>query len=96
MAQFQKGHKGGPGRPKGSQAKTTIAAKEAIQRVFEGMGGWPRLQAWVEADPANERIFWGTIYPKLLPLQVTGDGGGPLQVQAVEFITRSADSSANR
>jgi hypothetical protein len=70
----------GPGRPKGKQNKTTVSAKEAIALAAEGLGGTARLVAWAQEDPANERIFWGTIYPKLLPLQVAGDGGGPIQL----------------
>jgi hypothetical protein len=42
------------------------------------LGGIDRLVEWVRADPNNERIFWGTIYTKLLPLQVSGDPSAPL------------------
>jgi hypothetical protein len=70
----------GPGRPKGKLNKTTVAAKDAIAAAAESLGGAQRLVAWAQEDPANERIFWGTIYPKLLPLQVAGEGGGPLQL----------------
>jgi hypothetical protein len=70
----------GKGRPKGALNKTTVAAKDAIARAAEELGGAARLVAWAQEDPANERIFWGTIYPKLLPLQVAGEGGGPLQL----------------
>jgi hypothetical protein len=70
--------KPGPGRPKGLQNKTTIAAKDAIAQAAEQLGGATRLVEWAKEDPANERVFWGSIYPKLLPLQVTGEGGGPV------------------
>lgn len=60
--------KAGPGRPKGLPNKTTQSAKEAIVAAAEGLGGAERLQAWASEDPKNEQIFWGTIYPKLLPL----------------------------
>jgi hypothetical protein len=77
---FQKGHKTpGPGRPKGSLAKTTMVAKDAIQLAAEGLGGVMRLVAWAKEDPLNERVFWGQIYPKLLPLQVSGDPENPLK-----------------
>jgi hypothetical protein len=66
----------GPGRPKGVPNKTTRAAKDAIADAAEALGGAERLTSWAKEDPANERVFWGSIYPKLLPLQVTGDGGG--------------------
>lgn len=72
--------KPGPGRPKGSQNKTTKAAKEAIAEAAEMLGGVNRLVNWAKEDPKNEHAFWATIYPKLLPLQVTGDGGGPVAV----------------
>ena len=70
----------GMGRKKGTLNKTTVAAKEAISLAAEGLGGTERLIAWCKEDPANERVFWGTIYPKLLPLQVSGEGGGPVQL----------------
>ena len=37
------------------------------------MGGVDRLVEWTRSDPNNERAFWAQIYPKLLPLQVSGD-----------------------
>lgn len=72
----------GPGRPKGVPNKNTKAAKDAIAEAAEALGGAQRLVDWAKEDPANERVFWGTIYPKLLPLQVTGEGGGPVVVRA--------------
>lgn len=77
---FKKGQKPGPGRPKGVPNKTTQTAKEAIALAAEGLGGTDRLIAWAQEDPLNERAFWSSIYPKLLPLQVAGENGGPLQV----------------
>ena len=61
---------GNPGKPKGALSKTTRTAKEAIALAAEGLGGTERLIAWAQSDPLNERAFWSTIYPKLLPLQV--------------------------
>ena len=62
--------------------KTTQSAKDAIAMAAASLGGAQRLTDWAKEDPANERVFWGTIYPKLLPLQVTGEGGGPVVIQA--------------
>jgi len=76
---------GNPGKPKGALSKTTKSAKEAIALAAEKLGGPERLVAWAQEDPSNERVFWGTIYPKLLPLQVTGDKDSPLSVQIVRF-----------
>lgn len=62
----------GKGRPKGSTNKTTQIAKDAIALAADKLGGVDRLVDWAKEDPLNERAFWSTIYPKLLPLQVAG------------------------
>jgi hypothetical protein len=85
---FQKGQKPGPGRPKGAPNKTTQAAKEVIAEVASGLGGATRMLAWSREDPKNEALFWGSIYPKLLPLQVSGEGGGAVLVAAVEWTVK--------
>ena len=64
----------GKGRPKGVPNKVTMAAKEAIALAADRLGGVDRLVDWVQEDPSNERVFWGSVYPKLLPLQVNGAG----------------------
>ena len=66
------------GRLKGTPNRVTTLAKDAIAAAAERLGGIDRLVEWVRADPANERVFWGTIYTKLLPLQVSGDPSAPL------------------
>lgn len=63
----------GKGRPKGSLNKTTMAAKESIETAFERIGGVDALCDWAE-KPANRGIFYSTIYPKLLPLQLNHTG----------------------
>lgn len=76
----------GAGRPKGSPNKSTKAAKDAIADAAESLGGSARLVAWAKEDPLNERAFWSSIYPKLLPLQVSGEGGGPVRFQEVRRV----------
>jgi len=86
--------KGNPGKPKGALNKTTLAAKDAISQAAEALGGTTRLVAWIKEDPANERVFWGTIYPKLLPLQVNGAGPNGEHMFTgirVEFVTPNAN-----
>ena len=63
----------GKGRPKGTPNKVTQAAKDAIAQAAAELGGYERLVAWAKEDAKNEHTFWGTIYPKLLPLQVDGE-----------------------
>jgi hypothetical protein len=70
--------KGEGGRPKGAANKTTVAAKDAIAKAAEGLGGVDRLIAWAGEDAANERAFWTVIYPKLVPHEVTGKDGESL------------------
>ncbi len=77
---LEKGRTKTGGRQKGTLNKTTQAAKDAIAMAAERLGGVDRLVQWVQEEPANERLFWSSIYPKLIPVQVTGEGGGPLQV----------------
>ena len=74
------GGKPGPGRPKGSPNKVTAAAKDAIAQAAEQLGGVNRIVEWAREDPKNEHAFWATIYPKLIPVQVSGEGGGPVAV----------------
>jgi hypothetical protein len=77
-----------PGRPKGSQNKLQVEAKEVIAAAAACLGGTSRLIAWVNEDPKNEHAFWATIYPKLLPLTVTANGtlsiNWPVSVPKIE------------
>ena len=78
---FVKGEKRpGQGRPKGSLSKVTQTAKEAIALAADKLGGAERMVEWAKEDPADERVVWGTIYPKLLPVQVAGDPDNPLKM----------------
>lgn len=70
----------GKGRQKGVPNKSTMAAKEAIALAAEGLGGTARLVAWAKEDPLNERAFWSSIYPKLIPVQVAGDANSPVKM----------------
>lgn len=63
-----------PGRPKGSPNKIGKEAKEVIAAAAAELGGQKRLVAWAKKDPLNERAFWTTIYPKLIPVTVNGEG----------------------
>ena len=73
---------GNPGKPKGAVSKLPKAAKETIAEVAERLGGADGMHKWCLADDLNLRAFWSSIYPKLLPLQVTGEGGGPIRIAA--------------
>lgn len=62
------------GRQKGTPNKRTAAAKEAIEMVFDGLGGAEALQEWARSDPDNLKAFYVQVWPKVLPLQVNGAG----------------------
>lgn len=72
------------GRPVGSVNKTTSTAKEVIAAVAEGLGGAAGMLAWTKKDPKNEAVFFSSIYPRLLPVQMTGDGGGPVKLTVTQ------------
>lgn len=81
----------GKGRKKGTPNKTTAAAKAVIEQAAAGLGGAERLLEWCKEAPENERTFWGTIYPKLLPLQVKGDPDAPLVTEVIYKVARPGD-----
>jgi len=66
--------KAGPGRPKGSKNRIQASAKEAIEQAAAILGGTERLAQWAREAPENERVFWGSVYPKLLPKDGTITG----------------------
>lgn len=71
----------GKGRPKGARNKNTVVALDAIAMAADKLGGVDRLVNWAKEDAQNERVFWGTIYPKLLPLQVNADVDSKVEVK---------------
>ena len=78
----------GVGRKAGSPNKVTTAAKDAIAMAAEGLGGVDRLISWAQEDPLNERAFWATIYPKLIPVTLAGDAKNPLHldIRTVRYV----------
>ena len=84
----------GLGRRPGSVNRTTAIAKAAIEFAAAEIGGGERLAVWIKESPGNERVFWSVIFPKLLPLQVTGGDGEPLiphpPIEIPEHLIREA------
>jgi hypothetical protein len=82
-----------PNTTKPRAKKLRVTARDAIALAAEGLGGAERLIAWAKEDPSNEKAFWGTIYLKLLPLQLNGAGeGGEFLTKAVIEFVRPADN----
>ena len=68
----------GPGRPKGGSNKNTAAIKDMILTALSNAGGAEYLERRAN-DPKTAAAFLGLV-GKVLPLQVTGEGGDAIQV----------------
>lgn len=90
MAKLEKNRGKTGGRAKGTPNKTTGALKEAIllaaeQTGYDGAGkhglvGYLRLVARTDL-----KAFAGLL-GKVLPMQVTGEDGGPINVTRIEIV----------
>lgn len=69
----------GPGRPKGIGNKTTRDIKEMILAALNKAGGVEYLAAQAKTSP----IAFLALLGKLLPMQVTGKDGGPLEYRSL-------------
>jgi hypothetical protein len=84
-----KGKKTG-GRREGSENKLTGLAKDNVAAVFTRLGGSAAMAKWAKA---NQTEFY-KLYARLIPIQVAGDGGGPVKVQA-EWILQPVKPNGN-
>lgn len=79
----------GMGRPKGSQNKTTTAIKEAILAAAAAHGeddtGTGGLEGYLRKVAREDVKAFSGLLGKVLPMQVTGEGDGPVQVQIVRY-----------
>lgn len=67
----------GKGRVKGSQNKFTKQVKEMILGALDDVGG----QAYLAQQARENPVAFMTLLGKVLPMQVTGEGGGPVVAQ---------------
>ena len=65
------------------RTRSLTPAREAIAAAAAELGGVERLVAWIREDAKNESVFWGSIYPKLISLQLDGEEGGPVRHELV-------------
>lgn len=63
------------GRSKGTPNKLSSGAKANIEAVFQKIGGQAEMAKWAKD---NQTEFY-KLYARLLPHQVTGENGGPIQ-----------------
>jgi len=69
----------GPGRPKGSPNKTTALLKDAILQAATDAGDGD-MAAYLEKQARENPGPFLSLLGKVLPMQVTGAGGGALAV----------------
>lgn len=81
---FDKGHEKIGGRAKGTKNKTTVLLKEAIIMAAEHEGldrhGKDGLVGFLRMLSRREPAVFGRLMEKLLPYQLTGKDGSPMQV----------------
>lgn len=77
------------GRAKGTPNKTTALIKEAIIRAAEAVGedmnGKGKLTGYCKFLARTEPKAFAQLLGRILPLQVTGEDGGALQVVVQKF-----------
>lgn len=84
--EFGKDNKKGRGRPKGSQNKTAIAVKEALESAFNDIGGIKALVKWAK-KPENQGDFY-KLYAKLLPKDVNVKTSDPTKSEPIPETNR--------
>ena len=77
------------GRAKGTPNKSTALLKEAIikaaEAVGEDMNGKGKLTGYCKFLAKTEPKAFAQLLGKVLPMQITGDNGGAIQVMVQRF-----------
>lgn len=77
----------GKGRPKGAKNKTTALLKDAILKAAEQAGnqiGDQGLVSYLEDQATKNPGPFMSLLSKVLPMQVTGEDGGPISIQVIK------------
>jgi len=81
----------GPGRPKGVPNKTTALLKDAILQAAINAGGDADennpggLVGYLTTQAVKNPNAFMPLLGKVLPMQLTGDDGGPVQITKIEL-----------
>lgn len=75
----------GAGRPKGSPNKTTALLKDAILKAAEEAGNGKGMVGYLKQQAEENPQSFLPLLGKVLPMQLTGDGDGPLQINIVRL-----------
>lgn len=85
----------GKGRPKGAPNKTTALLKDAVLKAAELAGGDGGLVGYLLMQATQNPGPFLSLLAKVLPMQVTGADGGPIEVTRIErIIVRPTDPDA--
>ena len=94
---FRKGEKK-PGQGKHGPQKSTIILKEAILLAAEQAGedgkGKDGLTGYLRRVAAEDVKAFASLLGKVLPLQITGAGDGPVQIARIELAPLVAASTS--
>ncbi len=74
----------GPGRPKGVPNRTTALLKDAILQAAATAGGEGGVAAYLADQALKNPNAFMALLGKVLPMQVTGEGGGPIETRALD------------
>jgi len=90
----------GKGRSPGSLNKTTKALKEAILAAAEEVGmdgeGKEGLTGYLKRVAKEDVKAFSSLLGKVLPMQVTGEDGGPIRITRIELVPLGDDDSTDR
>ncbi len=71
----------GKGRPKGAVNKTTALLKDAILQAAEEAGGDDGMAGYLKEQAEKNPGPFMALLGKVLPMQLTGEGGGPVSLK---------------
>ena len=75
----------GPGRPKGVPNKATALIKDAIIMAATNAGGGD-MAVYLENQARDNPGPFMALLGKVLPMQITGVDGGPVQITRIEIV----------
>lgn len=84
------GKREGAGRKPGVPNKFTAELKDAILQAAEQAGGDEGIVGYLKEQAAKNPGPFLSLLGKVLPMQVTGEGGAPLTIEITRFAPPSS------